>query len=83
MYRGNPFQVEIGLAYAKAEDSEDLGAEEPVRLMRFANRVPLLYMGGACAMNKASTGLCPLCVKIASQNEIKLQNVLCPETVPC
>jgi DNA topoisomerase-6 subunit B len=57
VYRGNPFQIEIGLAYAKAGDSEDLGAEEPVRLMRFANRVPLLYMGGACAMNKASIGV--------------------------
>ncbi len=57
VYRGNPFQVEVGMAYAKAGENEDLGAEEPVRLMRFANRVPLLYMAGACAMNKSSAGV--------------------------
>ena len=57
VYRGNPFQVEIGLAYAKPGENEDLSAEEPVRLMRFANRVPLLYMGGACAISRASTGV--------------------------
>ncbi|MEI8258787.1 MAG: hypothetical protein WCJ30_24215, partial [Deltaproteobacteria bacterium] len=27
------------------------------RVLRFANRVPLLYMGGACAMIKAMTGV--------------------------
>ncbi|MBI3986725.1 MAG: DNA topoisomerase VI subunit B [Lentisphaerae bacterium] len=53
VYRGNPFQIEVGLAYAKPGDNEDVAAEEPVRLMRFANKVPLLYMGGACAMSKA------------------------------
>ena len=53
VYRGNPFQVEVGVAYAKPGENEDLGAEEPVRVMRFANRAPLLYMGGACAMTEA------------------------------
>jgi len=53
VYRGNPFQVEAGVAYAKPGENKDLNAEEPVRLMRFANRVPLLHMGGACAINKA------------------------------
>ncbi len=57
VYRGNPFQVEVGLAYAKPGENEDLGAEDPVRLLRFANRVPLLYMAGACAMNRAITGV--------------------------
>jgi DNA topoisomerase-6 subunit B len=28
-------------------------ADEPVRLLRFANRVPLLYEAGACAVTKA------------------------------
>ncbi len=57
VYRGNPFQVEVGLAYAKPGDDETLGAEEPVRLVRYANRVPLLYMAGACAINKAIAGV--------------------------
>lgn len=57
VYRGNPFQIEVGLAYAKPGENEELGAEDPVRLMRFANRVPLLYMSGACAMTRAATGV--------------------------
>ncbi len=57
VYRGNPFQVEAGVAYAKPGGNQDLSAEEPVRLMRFANRVPLLHMGGACAINKAVAGV--------------------------
>ncbi len=50
VYRGHPFQVEIGLAYG-----EPLPADQPARLFRFANRVPLLYQGGGCAMTKAVT----------------------------
>jgi len=57
VYRGNPFQVEVGMAFAKAGENEGLSAEDPVRLLRFANRVPLLYMGGACAITKAITGV--------------------------
>jgi DNA topoisomerase-6 subunit B len=57
VYRGNPFQIEIGLAYARPQENEGLGNEEPVRVMRFANRVPLLYQPGACAMTKAVTGV--------------------------
>jgi DNA topoisomerase-6 subunit B len=57
VYRGNPFQVEVGLAYAKPGDNQDLGAEDPVRVLRFANRVPLLYMAGACATSRAITGV--------------------------
>lgn len=48
VYRGNPFQIEAGLAYGGHLPSEDL-----VELMRFANRVPLLYQQSACAMFKA------------------------------
>lgn len=55
VYRGNPFQIEVGLAYARPGENEDLNADNPVRLMRYANRVPLLYMGGACAMTKGCT----------------------------
>jgi len=57
VYRGNPFQIEAGIAYAKPGANEDLGAEDPIRLMRFANRVPLLHMAGACAMTKTTTGV--------------------------
>jgi len=50
VYRGNPFLVEVGLAYGG-----DLPAEEPIQLYRFANRVPLQYQQGACAITKAAT----------------------------
>jgi DNA topoisomerase-6 subunit B len=56
VYRGNPFQVEVALAYAKP-GQEEVNADDPVRVMRFANRVPLLYMGGACAMTKSVMGV--------------------------
>ena len=55
IYRGNPFQVEVGLAWARPGENEEMLADDPVRMMRLANRVPLLYMGGACAMTKALT----------------------------
>lgn len=58
VYRGNPFQIEAGVAYAKpGADAPDVGNDEPVRVMRFANRVPLLYMAGGCAMTKAMTSV--------------------------
>ena len=53
VYRGNPFLVEVGVACSKPGENAQMGADEPVRAMRFANRVPLLYMGGACAMTEA------------------------------
>jgi len=49
VYRGNPFQVEVGLAYGGPK----LVAEELVRVLRFANRVPLLYQQSACAICRA------------------------------
>jgi DNA topoisomerase-6 subunit B len=51
VYRGNPFQIEVGLAYGGK-----LPAEELARVMRFANRVPLLYQASACAISKAVIG---------------------------
>jgi DNA topoisomerase-6 subunit B len=50
VYRGNPFLVEVGLAYGGA-----LPADEPVTLYRFANRVPLQYQQGGCAITRATT----------------------------
>jgi len=49
VYRGNPFQIEVGLAYGG-----DLPAEDQVALNRFANRVPLQYQQSACAITKAA-----------------------------
>jgi len=51
VYRGNPFIVEAGIAYGGKQP-----AEEPARLLRYANRVPLLYQQGACAVSKAVLG---------------------------
>jgi len=51
VYRGNPFLVEVGLAYGG-----DLGGEDPITLYRYANRVPLQYQQGACAITKAAIG---------------------------
>jgi len=51
VYRGNPFQVEVGIAYGG-----ELKSDRTCRVMRFANRVPLLYQQGACAVTKAVAG---------------------------
>jgi DNA topoisomerase-6 subunit B len=48
VYRGNPFQIEVGIAYGG-----DLPGDELGRVIRFANRVPLLYQQSACCSFKA------------------------------
>jgi len=70
VYRGNPFQIEVGLAYggdlgpgAGDEDAggngngsgrNGNGAGPPTaRVIRIANRVPLLYQQSACCMFKS------------------------------
>ena len=75
VYRGNPFVIEVGIAYGKpggvgldvtdegrivkkeksTAATEDLvgAADEPIRVLRFANRVPLLHQQSACAVTKA------------------------------
>lgn len=56
VYRGNPFLVEAALAYgAKGEgNGESEPDKEPlIRLIRVANRVPLLYQQSGCAIYKA------------------------------
>lgn len=47
VYRGNPFLIECAIAYGGQQPSD-----QPVTLLRFANRVPLLYQQGACAVTK-------------------------------
>jgi len=49
VYRGNPFQVEVGLAYGGS-----LPAERAIRLLRYANRVPLLFQQSSCAITKST-----------------------------
>ena len=68
VYRGNPFVIEAGLAYGKsptettapetpavplAEGEQDKDDSELARVIRYANRVPLLYQQSACATFKA------------------------------
>ncbi|MBD3237209.1 MAG: DNA topoisomerase VI subunit B, partial [Candidatus Eisenbacteria bacterium] len=52
VYRGNPFQIEVGLAYGGKQPADELA-----QLYRYANRVPLQYQRGACAMTRAVTDL--------------------------
>lgn len=68
VYRGNPFIIEAGLAYGhppenqakpqqpampKAEGEHEEDDAELARVIRYANRVPLLYQQSACSTFKA------------------------------
>ncbi|ADI74249.1 DNA topoisomerase VI, B subunit [Methanohalobium evestigatum Z-7303] len=48
VYSGNPFIVEVGIAYGG-----DLPKDDKIDIMRFANRVPLLYQQGGCVTTHA------------------------------
>lgn len=49
---GFPFMVEVGLVYGGG-----LPADQSVQILRFANRVPLLFQQGACAITNAISNL--------------------------
>jgi DNA topoisomerase-6 subunit B len=69
VYRGNPFIIEAGLAFGRGPDQAARTAEAPAvpraegeqqddeselaRVIRYANRVPLLYQQSACATYKS------------------------------
>jgi len=55
VYRGNPFLIEVALAYGdKSSGGNGDPEKEPLmRLIRIANRVPLLYQQSACAIYKS------------------------------
>src|SRR5690606_31979679 len=75
VYRGNPFQIEVGLAYggelgpdpAEVEEEEPIAEAKvrrgkvvqerkgptPAKLMRFANRVPLLFQTSGCCITRS------------------------------
>ena len=46
-HSGNPFQIEVGICYGIGS------SDAQVTLLRFANRVPLLFQQGACVTTKA------------------------------
>lgn len=48
VYRGRPFQIEAAIAYGG-----ELPADDTARVIRFANRVPLLFQQSACSSFKA------------------------------
>ena len=48
VYRGNPFLIEVAVAYGG-----DLPKDDTIQVMRFANRVPLLFQQNACAVTKS------------------------------
>ncbi len=48
VYRGNPFVIECCIAYGG-----ELEKEKQADVLRFANRVPLLYQQGSCAITKS------------------------------
>jgi DNA topoisomerase-6 subunit B len=48
VYRGNPFIIEVAIAYGG-----QIPPDGAVDVLRFANKVPLLYQPGACAITKA------------------------------
>ena len=52
VYRGNPFIIECALAY-----SSNLPQDQPIILMRFANKVPLLYQKSACAITRTVSAI--------------------------
>ncbi len=69
VYRGNPFVIEAGLAFGRgpeqvaqaqakkavplAEGEGEKDDHELARVIRYANRVPLLYQPSACAITRA------------------------------
>ena len=46
--QGNPFQIEVGLVFGG-----DISSDGPIEILRFANRVPLMYQQGGCLLTKA------------------------------
>jgi DNA topoisomerase VI subunit B len=50
VYRGRPFQIEAAIAFGG-----ELPTQDSARVIRFANRVPLLFQQSACSSFKAVT----------------------------
>ena len=52
VYSGNPFQIEVGVVYGGG-----LQKDRSVKILRFANRVPLLYQQGDCISTSAISSI--------------------------
>ena len=52
VYSGNPFQIEVGVVYGGG-----LPKDRSVKILRFANRVPLLYQQGDCISTSAISSI--------------------------
>jgi len=52
VYSGHPFIIEAIAVYGG-----NIPKEEPVKILRFTNRVPLLYQQGSCAITKAISSI--------------------------
>jgi len=52
VYSGSPFQVEVGIVYGG-----NLPRDRQIKLLRFANRVPLLYQQGDCVSTQAISSI--------------------------
>src|SRR5205085_3616128 len=50
VYRGRPFQIEAAIAFGG-----ELASDDSARVIRFANRVPLLFQQSACSSFRAVT----------------------------
>ncbi len=48
VYKGNPFLIEVGIGYGG-----DLKSDGTIAIMRFANKVPLIYQQSACAITRS------------------------------
>lgn len=60
VYRGGiPFQVEVGIAYGGdiGKRTEEEGAQPGIEIIRFANRVPLIFDQGGCAIFQAANSI--------------------------
>lgn len=51
-YSGEPFVIEAGIAYGG-----DIEEQNDITLLRFANRVPLVYQQGACVTTKVASDI--------------------------
>lgn len=52
VFRGYPFQIEVAIAYGGRAGKGE-GDESKIEIMRYANRAPLLFDGGGCAITRA------------------------------
>jgi DNA topoisomerase-6 subunit B len=70
VYRGMPFQIETAVAYGGAISGER------ATLMRFANKIPLLFDSSACAITQSFLSLDYSRYGIKVENKVPLGNII-------